>query len=83
LAAQDFAKCVDSYPKDSPSLTISYYHFAKTLLALKQNNKAIDNLQKALDLNSRIGGLAPFEANQAQGLLVKLSQEQKRVAITK
>jgi len=73
-AAQNFSRCTELYSRRSPSLTSSYFHFAKALIALGQENRAKDNLQATLDLNTKIGGLSPGDLAEAKRMLGELSQ---------
>lgn len=71
-AVRDFTRCVELYPKNSSSLAASHFHLARALVALGQDNRAIDNLQKTLDLNDKVGGLSPTEITEAKRLLGEL-----------
>jgi tetratricopeptide (TPR) repeat protein len=82
-AVRDFDRCIELYPRDCPSLAGSYFHLARTLAALGQNNdRAIDSLRKALSLSSKIGGLSRVEMTEAITLLKELTREQNSAFIT-
>ncbi len=82
-AVRDFDKCIELYPRDCPSLAGSYFHLARTLEALGQDNdKAIDSLRKALSLSSKIGGLSKVEMTEATNLLKELTRDQNGVLVT-
>jgi tetratricopeptide (TPR) repeat protein len=72
-AIRDFYRCIELRPKNSPSLACSYFHLARALSALGQTDKAMDTLQKALNLSSEVGGLRLKETEEAHNLLRKLS----------
>lgn len=80
-AVEDFTKCLELHPKDSPSLTASYFHMARALAALGQSDRAVDNLRMSLDLNSQMGGLSPNEIIEARSLLRELLQEKNHARI--
>lgn len=71
-AVNDFNKCIELYPADSSLLSSLYFHRARALIALEQNNRALENLQKALALNSKAETLSTMEINEAKKLLTKL-----------
>jgi tetratricopeptide (TPR) repeat protein len=72
-AAQDFTRCIELYPKGTPSLTGSYFHLGRALKAQNQNIEAKNNLQTALRLNDKIGGLSETDLEEAKGILTNLS----------
>jgi len=79
---QDFARCIELYPENSPSIITSYFHFAKVLAALGQHNRAMENLKTALNLDAEIGVLSPVEITDARLLLEKLSEDQDNEPVT-
>ena len=81
-AVRDFTRCVNLYPKNSSSLVSSHFHLARVLVALGQDNNAIQNLRKTLDLSKEIGGLSSDELAEVQRLLVKLTGVKKYGAVT-
>lgn len=80
-AAGDFAKCTELYPQNFSSSAVLHFHLAQAQSALQQNKNAVDNLQKALNLNDKIGGLSTSETVRAQYLLKKLLESDKNVSI--
>jgi len=74
MATQDFTKCLELYPDEAPPTTSSYLHLGRTLAKLGQNSEAVENLKKALELNTKIGGLSVAENTEAQRLVKELSQ---------
>lgn len=78
-AVRDFNKCLELYPKNSLSSAISRFHLARSQIALGQNGRATDNLQKTIELNNKIGGLSSTEVAEAQLLLDELSKEDGNV----
>lgn len=73
-AANDFIRCLKLYPNGTPSATVSYLHLGKSLAKLGQNGEAAENIEKALELNTKIGGLSAAESTEAQFLLKELSK---------
>jgi len=73
-AIQDFTKCLKLYPKGTPAIAATYLHLARALDGLGQKDEAIENLNKALELNAETGGLSDADADEAQRLLDELSQ---------
>ncbi|HEC04328.1 MAG TPA: tetratricopeptide repeat protein, partial [Phycisphaerales bacterium] len=57
-AAQDFTKCVDNGPSETPAGVATRFYLARTLVELGENRRAIAQLDQALDLQSRLGGLS-------------------------
>jgi tetratricopeptide (TPR) repeat protein len=73
-AVQDFTKCIELYPGRAPAVAASYLHLGKALVALEKKDQAGENLRKALDLNSEIGGLSEKDIKEALDILKELSQ---------
>ena len=71
-AVRDFKKCIEMYPENLPALTATHFHLARALAALEQNREADRNIQKALDLNNKIGGLSPTDLAEAKRMLNRL-----------
>jgi tetratricopeptide (TPR) repeat protein len=80
-AVENFERCIELYQKDSPCLAASYFHLARTLAALGQNSKAVENLRKALDLNAALETPFPLEITKAQNLLQELLRKQNHVLV--
>jgi tetratricopeptide (TPR) repeat protein len=72
-AAKDFDRCVRLYPSGAPAIVSSYFHLGRCLSALGEKVKAIEQLNKALELNKELGGLAGVEITEAHRLLEQLS----------
>jgi tetratricopeptide (TPR) repeat protein len=73
-AIQDFTRCLEMYPDGTPAATVSYLHLGRALASLRQKDKAIENLKKTLELNTKTGGLSAADFADAQRLLEELSQ---------
>lgn len=71
-AIQDFTTCIKLYPRGAPPGVSSRFHLARALAELGQTNTAIEHLNQALDLDSRIGGLSTADLTEARNLLEKL-----------
>ena len=72
-AAKDFDRCVRLYPSGAPAIVSSYFHLGRCLSALGEKVKAIEQLNKALELNKELGGLGGAEITEARRLLEQLS----------
>lgn len=73
-AVQDFKRCVSLYPPLTPAATASYFHLGRALAKLGQKSESIENLNKTLELNDKIGGLSATEIAETKRLLEELSQ---------
>jgi tetratricopeptide (TPR) repeat protein len=73
LAMQDFKRCISLYPNYAPAIVASYFHLGRTLSDLGEKMQAIEQLNKALELNKAIGGLADADLAEANRLLKQLS----------
>jgi tetratricopeptide (TPR) repeat protein len=73
-AVQDFTRCIRLYPVGTPAAAATYFHLGRALASLGQKDEAIENLNKALELNAEIGGLSPTDTEEAQRLLKELLQ---------
>ena len=73
-AVQDLARCIKLYPAQTPSAVASYFHLGRALASLGQKDEAIENLNKTLELNIKVGGLIAADVADAQRLLQELSQ---------
>ncbi len=74
-AADDFERCIASYPAHRPALTASYFHLGRTRARLGKKREALKNLKKALELNTEIGGLSTADVAEVQRLIEELSEE--------
>jgi len=73
-AVEDFTRCIELYPRGVPSIVISHFHLARAFAGLGQKDKAVEHLNQALDLDSRIGGLLTTDLAEAQRLLERLQK---------
>ena len=73
-AVQDFNRCVNLYPAGASSLVASYFHLGRASARLGQREEAVESLNKALELNTKIGGLSAVDLAETQRLLEELSQ---------
>ena len=80
-AVADFTRCVELYPKDSPSLIASYFHLGRALAALGQNDKAVDNLRVVLDSSTKSESLSPVDLAEAERILAELSEKKNRASL--
>jgi len=71
-AVKDFDTCIKLYPSVTPSGVTSRFHLARAFAKLGQTNKAVEHLNKALDIESRIGGLSTKDLTEAHHLLEQL-----------
>ena len=71
-AVQDFKKCVRLYPSRAPAIVTSYFHLGRCLADLGEKAQAIEQLNKALELNKELGGLGSADIAEAHRLLVQL-----------
>lgn len=74
-AIKDFNRCIRLYPTRAPAIAASHYHLGKCLADLGEKNKAIEQLNKALELNRELGALGGVEIMEARRLLAQLSGE--------
>jgi len=74
-AVDDFSRCVKISGADSPHLAGSCFHLGRAQAAIGQSSEAVDNLRKALDLNSQARVLTESEIDEAKSILSKLSEE--------
>ena len=78
-AVQDFTRCLELYPQNSLCLAASHFHLARALVALGQNGSVMNNLQRTIELNDKIGGLSSTEVTEAQRLLGELLKKGNHV----
>jgi tetratricopeptide (TPR) repeat protein len=71
-AIKDFTTCLDLYPIIAPSLVASHFHLARALAECGEKNKATEYLTRALELESRLGGLSTVDLAEARDLLKTL-----------
>ena len=75
-AIQDFNRCISLYPTRAPAIAASHFHLGKCLADLGEKNKAIEQLNKAIELNRELGALGGVEIIEARRLLGQLSGEE-------
>jgi tetratricopeptide (TPR) repeat protein len=73
-AVLDFNKCVGLYPAQVPGIVGSYFHLGRAQAQLGQKHEALKNLEQALELNQKIGGLSKADVDEARHLCDELSQ---------
>ena len=73
-AVQDFTRCLQLYASTTPESVSARFHLARAYAKLEQNNEAIEQVNQALDFQSRIGGLSPADLDEARRLLKHLKE---------
>lgn len=73
-AVQDFTKSMSLYLGTTPASIGTRFHLARALARSGQKDKAIEQLNQALDLENRIGGLSTADRADAQRLLKELQE---------
>ncbi|UCF14324.1 MAG: tetratricopeptide repeat protein, partial [Phycisphaerales bacterium] len=73
-AARDFNKCLEHGPSNTPAGVATRFYLARTLVELGQKNKALEQLERALDLQSDIGGLSSEDLREARLLRKELKE---------
>jgi len=73
-AVADFTKCISVYLSTAPAGVGTRFHLARALAKLGQKDKAVEQLNQALDLESRIGGLSTADLTDAKSLLKQLKE---------
>jgi Tfp pilus assembly protein PilF len=74
-AIQDFTACLKLYPNTAPSSISSHFHLARAFAKLGQRDLALEHLNQALDLDSRINGLSSTDLAEARLLLEQLKKQ--------
>jgi tetratricopeptide (TPR) repeat protein len=72
-AVQCFTRCLTLYPRGTPAATATYFHLGRALFELGRKEEAIENLNKALELNAEIGDLSNADIEETRRLLQELS----------
>ncbi|MCK5173974.1 MAG: tetratricopeptide repeat protein, partial [Planctomycetes bacterium] len=80
-AVDDFTRCVNLHPRQSTSLTVSYFHLARALAAANERHKAIESMEKALEMHNRLGGLSLKDLAEAKVLRQQLLQENSNATV--
>ncbi len=73
-AVQDFTECIKLYPSTAPQSVASRFHLARAFAKLGQTQKAIEQLNQTLDLESKIGSLSMADLAETHRLLEKLTK---------
>ena len=73
-AIQDFTRCIQLYSNTAPASISTRFHLARAYAKLEQSNEAIEQLNHALNLQSRIGGLPQADLDEARRLLKNLQE---------
>jgi tetratricopeptide (TPR) repeat protein len=81
-AVRDFQRCLTLYLPEAPSLVASYFHLGRALASLGQTDQAVENLTKALELNTKRGGLSDDDVAEAKRLIEQLSAGGQYVSVT-
>ncbi len=71
-AIQDFTRCLELYPDKSPVRVATHLHLGKALAQCGQKGQAVENLEKAMQLNTEFGGLSAQDRVEAQSLVDQL-----------
>lgn len=71
-AAEDFSRCIKFGPSTTPASVATRFYLAKALAELGENDQAVAQLNQALELQARIGGLSRADLLHAQRLLKQL-----------
>jgi tetratricopeptide (TPR) repeat protein len=71
-AVQDFNTCLALYPKGTLKATATYFHLGRALAKMDQKEGAVNNLNKALELNAENRELSKKDTEEAQRLLEEL-----------
>jgi tetratricopeptide (TPR) repeat protein len=72
-AVRDFERCVHLYPSRAPGIVASYFHLGRCLADLGEKAKAVEQLNKALELNKELGGLGGADLAETHRLLEQLA----------
>jgi tetratricopeptide (TPR) repeat protein len=73
-AIQELNRSLELCPANSPAAVCSYLHLGQVLAEAGQKARAIENLKKALELNSKVKGLSPAEVAEGQRLVRELME---------
>jgi tetratricopeptide (TPR) repeat protein len=71
-AINDFNRCIRLYPNRAPAIAASYFHLGRCLASTGEKSKAVEHLNKALDLNKELGALNGVEIMEVNRLLAQL-----------
>lgn len=73
-AAEDFRRCIRFGPSTTPAGVTTRFYLAQALAELGEKGQAIAQLNQALELQARIGGLSGADLLQARRLLKQLQE---------
>jgi len=73
-AIRDFSECIKRYPATTPAGVAAHFHLGRAFAKSGENSKAVEHLNKALDMQNRIGGLSTADVAEAQRLLKQLEE---------
>jgi tetratricopeptide (TPR) repeat protein len=73
-AVEDFRKCINSGPSTTPSSVATRFYLARALTELGEHGQAVAQLNQALELQARIGGLSRADLLHARRLLKQLQE---------
>ena len=73
-AVEDFDRCIRLGPSTTPASVATRFYLGMTLAELGEEGQAIVQLNKALELQARIGGLSSADLRQARRLLTQLQE---------
>ncbi len=71
-AIESFNTAIKLYTKENPAAVASRFHLGRSLAAQDKKDKAVIELQQALELHNQIGGLSKIDLAEAQNLLKTL-----------
>ena len=73
-AVQDFSKCLEHGPGNTPMSVATRFYLARALAEIGQNEKALERVNQALDMQDDIGGLSKANLHEARLLRKKLKE---------
>jgi len=73
-ATEDFRRCIRFGPSAAPPGVATRFYLAKALVELGERNQAIAQLNEALEMQARIGGLSRADVLEARNLLKQLQE---------
>jgi tetratricopeptide (TPR) repeat protein len=73
-AIADFTECLKLYLDTAPAKAAAHFHLARALTKLGQTAKAIEQLNRALDLHDQTKGLSAADLTEVQRLQQELQK---------
>jgi len=73
-AVEDLTRSVQLYPAGAPAGVGTRFHLARAYAKLNRKPEAVKLIKEALELQNRIGGLAPQELAEARQMLEELQR---------